>query len=201
MKTQRRPKRRHVLPFLGVLMFLGVGLGAAPKPKAPTRLIPTFPSATSKAMQGAEGAPWDLIRRNGLILTVEGEGAFDLVMFAFAVQNGRVTNRWNSRSRLTVLAGKYKLSGSEFLPNAKFSAGGTFGSDASFLAGDGFVSAADAQAAYESSSVSVFLDRRRIKEATGVLLVAMPACDGASKECRDVETRPVAAMPKLFGDP
>ncbi len=200
MKPHRRPKRRGVLALLGVLMLLGVGLGAAPKPKAPTRLIPTFPSATSKAMQGAEGAPWDLIRRNGLILTVEGEGAFDLVMFAFAVQNGRVTGRWNSRSRLTVRAGQYKLSGSEYLPDAKFSAGGTFLSDESFLSGDGFVSAADAQAAYESSSVSVFLDRRRAKQATGVLLVAMPAADRSGKTPRDVETRPVAAMPKRFGD-
>jgi hypothetical protein len=152
-------------------------------------------------MQDAEGASWDLIRRNGLILTVEGEGEFDLVMFAFAVQNGRVTNRWNSRSRLTVREGQNKLSGSESLPDAKFSAGGTFLSDQGFLAGDGFVSARDAQAAYESGSVSVFLDRRRVREATGVLLVAMPAADASTKTPRDVDTRPVAAMPKQFGDP
>jgi len=156
-------------------MFLVVGLAAVPEAGAQMQLTVTLPDETLEALRSARGAYWELIQGNGLLLAAEGKGEGELAVgvFVFVVENGRVIDRWTSRSSVQISAGQHHQPGKELLMP------GTRAMDrAQFYPGERVLEerrgwdVREIQDAYESGSVGVFLDPRRAKEASGVLIVA-----------------------------
>ncbi|MFO7588556.1 MAG: hypothetical protein R6X22_10830 [Gemmatimonadota bacterium] len=60
------------------------------------------------------------------------------------------------------------------------------------------VTAAEVMRAIDVRKVSAFLDSRTAAGATGILLVAIPALDGSSKDAESTTTSPRFVRPKVF---
>ncbi len=167
------PKGHRGLTLLGLLMFLVVGLAAVPEAGAQMQLTLTLPDGTKTALRDEKGAPWELIRDNGLLLAAEGKGEGELAVgvYVFVVENGRVIDRWTSRSSVKISAGQHHKPGRELLmpfrvvDSSRFEPGGE-----RVLEDRQGWDVREIQDAYESGSVGVFLDPRRAKDASGVLI-------------------------------
>ncbi|MFO7588557.1 MAG: hypothetical protein R6X22_10835 [Gemmatimonadota bacterium] len=197
----------NVKTLAGMLAGLGV-LASAPAAQAQMQFTLTFPDVCLRAIHGEEGAAWDLVRRYGLVLTAEGElnlagtvtrsssGGVDVVVVALAVDKGKVVNVWRSRSQVPAGDGSVPLSGKDFLPGWPFP--GPAGTVTSELAGTP-ITVADAMRAIDSGSASAFLGRTAA-DATGLVLIAIPALDGASKAAASSTTNPRFARTERFTD-
>ncbi len=148
--------------------------------RADTEVSLGLPAATARALRNDEGITRDQLRRNGLILTVRGEGSLDLVLYVLTVRHGRIVGRWTSRSHVRARPGDTKLRGAEFLPEESFATG----QPVRVVSEGPPVTAAAAMRAIDSAWASVFLDPRTGKDVSGMILfaeLAMPAMDGSSK--------------------
>ncbi len=56
-----------------------------------------LPEATMREMKEQGSVSLDQLRKNGLEVTVKGEGEVQLVMLAFAIREGKVGKSWSSR--------------------------------------------------------------------------------------------------------
>lgn len=77
----------------------------------------SLPRAAESALAAGDGLAWDALRKTGLNLTAKGTGEASLVLFILSVEDGRVTNRWKSRS-FSVAAGTRTISG-HYLPASR----------------------------------------------------------------------------------
>lgn len=138
----------------------------------------TLPSVTLEAVKlefASGGVSWDMVRRGGLSLAIQGRGEFTVTVTALAVDRGRVLRVWKSSARQQVSTGTVSLPGRDFVPDSRFLDG--IPKVLGHVAGT-VVSIADAQRAIDSGSLSALVDRTTASSASGVLLVAIPA--GAS---------------------
>ncbi len=161
------------------LLLIGT-LGSAPGARAQlpaSALTITFPDVCVTAIRnaGSSGVSWDLMRRCGLSLTVQGRGEFTVSVVAAVVSNGRIVRAWASPKR-QVAAGTVALPGSDFLPDARFLDGipNVRGEQA------GATVAIDLarKAAVVGGDATVLLGRAG-STASGVVFVPIP--DGASR--------------------
>jgi hypothetical protein len=104
---------------------------------------------------------------------------------------------WRSRSQVPAGDGSVPLSGKDFLPGWPFP--GPAGTVTSELAGTP-ITVSDAMRAIDSGSAAAFLDRRIAADATGVILIAIPALDGASKAAASSTTNPRFVRTERFTD-
>jgi hypothetical protein len=194
-----RPVRWPVLAAL-CASLVAVPEAAAQLAGPSAGLALTLPSATRLAIGEMEknlgpGVSWDLVRRNGLVLAVQGSGELRVAVFALAVEDGKIVKVWRSPSQVTVTAGSTSLSG-RYLPDGMFGVPQPFGVVAE-QAGT-TVTAEEAMRAIDVRKASAFLDSRTAAGATGILLVAIPALSGSSKDAGSTTTSPRFVRPKVF---
>jgi hypothetical protein len=173
-------------------LALAPGIRAQPT----TAFSLAFPSATLEAMKitfERGGVTWDVVRRNGLSLTVQGAGEFTISVAALAVNRGRILRTWKSPNRRQVSTGTVTLSGRDFIPDDRFLDGipGMVGTQAGTT-----LSVADALRAIDSGSLSALLDRTTASSASGLILIALP--EGTTS--RTTTTNPRFARTETLSD-
>lgn len=156
--------------------------------------------ATEQALRSGEGASWDVIRKGGLVLTARGEmnladdgssgDRAELVMFALAIDNGRVVDHWSARSSIPARTGETELAGGRFLPDDRFLPANTFFAGDQFVPEDRSIAAGDAMQAVDAGRASVFFSPDELMSASGVLLVAIPACAASTRTCAQAQVSP-----------
>lgn len=180
--------------MLVLVAALAPGQGIKAQPTTAFSLA--FPSVTLEAMKISferGGVTWEVIRRGGLSLTVQGAGEFSVSVAALAVSRGRVTRVWKSPGQMQVASGTVTLSGRTFVPDDRFLQGipGVLGHQAGTT-----LPVADAIRAIDSGAVGALLDRRTASTASGVILVALPG----STATRTSTTSPRFLRTETFGD-
>ncbi len=85
-------KLRHTLASATLLVAVAA-LGFVAPANAEVRVSLKLPDATMKARSISN----EDLRKNGLIVRMEGQGDAKLVVFAFQIKDGKIGRPWNSR--------------------------------------------------------------------------------------------------------
>lgn len=162
------------------LLVAAAAIGFVAPANAEVRVSLKLPDATMKA----RSISTEDLRKNGLMVRMEGQGDAKLVVFAYEIKNGEIGRPWNSRP-LPKIEGSRLVSGNTYFPEYPntWVPGDIFIRGDTFFSGDTFLTA---------DSVRGFLrDVKMPPGTTGVLLVVSST---DTKTARGVQTKALFAM-------